>query len=200
MFLTGKVVTNDQVELRYDVFNPDATRDIVLVHGWSGSRQYFVRNARELATAGFRVISYDLRGHGESQKTSWGFSVHRLAKDLDDVLRYLEVRSACCIGTSMGAAVIWAFFELFGPGRIASVVTVDQAPLQNIAPDWKIGRYERVDLERLERLTLPDLTHPHTRYFFSAARGATIPTPWPSSSRQLCSISRALRKKMPSFA
>jgi len=34
------------------------------------------------------------------------------------------------VGTSMGAAVIWSYLELFGDARIAKAVFVDQAPLQ----------------------------------------------------------------------
>ena len=34
------------------------------------------------------------------------------------------------MGTSMGAAVIWSYLELFGDARIAKAVFVDQAPLQ----------------------------------------------------------------------
>ena len=41
------------------------------------------------------------------------------------------------VGTSMGAAVIWSYLELFGDARIAKAVFVDQAPLQVRA---RVGR------------------------------------------------------------
>ena len=48
------------------------------------------------------------------------------------------------VGTSMGAAVIWSYLELFGDARIAKAVFVDQAPLQARAfrgyRHWKLLR------------------------------------------------------------
>jgi non-heme chloroperoxidase len=55
----------------------------------------------------------------------------------------------------MGASVIWSYFELFGAndGRIGRCVFVDQAPLQNIAEDWRLGSTGCYDLASLTRLT-----------------------------------------------
>jgi len=165
--LTGQIVVSDGATLVYDILNPQGRTTVVLIHGWSGSRRYFKLNARDIAAAGHRVIAYDQRFHGDSSRPGHGHSVARLAADLQTLLEKLEVRNACCVGTSMGAAVIWAYQELFGTGdRIASIVTVDQgmygdidaagsrqfsraarlcllatstAPLQNIVPGWRLG-------------------------------------------------------------
>ena len=125
--LTGQIVVSDGATLVYDILNPQGRTTVVLIHGWSGSRRYFRLNARDIAAAGHRVIAYDQRFHGDSSRPGHGHSVARLAADLQTLLEKLEVRNACCVGTSMGAAVIWAYQELFGTGdRIASIVTVDQ--------------------------------------------------------------------------
>lgn len=53
----------------------------------------------------------------------------------------------------MGAAVLWAFQELYGKSnRVGAIVTVDQAPLQNIAPDWRLGSTGCYDIASLTRL------------------------------------------------
>lgn len=126
--------------------------------GWSGSRRYFDLNAPALAAAGCRVLAPDLRHHGGSSKTRHGRHVSRLAADLDELLRALNVEGATVVGTSMGCAVIWSYFELFGlsGGRdraaVAKAVFVDQAPLQNRAPGWDLGSKGCHDEASLGRL------------------------------------------------
>lgn len=59
-----------------------------------------------------------------------GHHVARLAADLRDLLCALELEDVTLVGASMGAAVIWSYFELFGSARVSKAVFVDQAPLQ----------------------------------------------------------------------
>ncbi len=160
--LTGKVQTSDGIQLVYDMYNPQGRSTVVLVHGWSGSRRYWSLNVREIAAAGHRVVVYDQRFHGDSDRPKHGHSVARLAADLKTLLEKLEIRHACCVGASMGAAVLWSYQELFGTAaddRIGSIVTVDQAPLQNIVPGWRLGStgcYDRYSLALLQSAVRAD--------------------------------------------
>ena len=55
----------------------------------------------------------------------------------------------------MGCAIIWSYIELFGNARLKAGVYVDQAPLQNRAPDWNLGSkgcYDVASLTRLQEL------------------------------------------------
>jgi len=98
-------------------------------------------------------VTFDLRHHGDSDKPSWGFHIARLASDLRDLLVGLELEQVVIVGASMGASIIWSYFELFGEdGRISKAVFVDQAPLQNIAIDWKSGSTGCYDIASLTRL------------------------------------------------
>jgi non-heme chloroperoxidase len=90
---SGTIRTSDGIELSYDVFHAGAERTVVLIHGWSGSRLYWKLNAEPIST-GCRVIAYDQRHHGASDKPSFGFHVARLAADLRDLLEQLDVRDA----------------------------------------------------------------------------------------------------------
>jgi pimeloyl-ACP methyl ester carboxylesterase len=113
---------------------------VVLVHGWSGSRRSFDLNVGGLAAGGVRVVAYDQRFHGESDKPSFGLHVARLAADLHQVLETLDLQGVTAVGTSMGCAVLWGYQELYGlQPRVARCVFVDQAPLQNRAPGWTLG-------------------------------------------------------------
>ncbi|KAF0734375.1 hypothetical protein AaE_009152 [Aphanomyces astaci] len=101
---------------------------LLLLHGWSGSRRYFSRNV-PLMQPHLRVICLDLRFHGESQGTAYGMHIARLAVDVHEFITVGLKLSApvTLLGTSMGCAVIWSLFELFGTSLARQAIFVDQA-------------------------------------------------------------------------
>ncbi|KDN61054.1 hypothetical protein CSUB01_01819 [Colletotrichum sublineola] len=112
-----------------------ATQCVLLMHGFSGSSDYFHRNFDALVAAGLWVVAPDMRGHGRSDRTRGGYHVARLAADLRDLVAHLR-RAApgvkiVPVGCSIGAAVLWTYVELFGCADFAGFVFVDQAPLQD---------------------------------------------------------------------
>lgn len=146
------ITTTDGVRLSYGRHGRLGGPVVVLVHGWSGSQHYFDLNTRPLANQGCTVYTYDQRFHGESDKPTWGYHVARLAADLHELLTQLDLTEVTLVGTSMGCAIIWSLIELFGEARLKQAVFVDQAPLQNITPDWKWGSTGCYDLVTLTRL------------------------------------------------
>jgi pimeloyl-ACP methyl ester carboxylesterase len=62
---------------------------VLVLHGWSDTRASMVPEAKMLASAGFGVLLFDWRGHGESggTHTTWGFEEQR---DLDAALTWVE--------------------------------------------------------------------------------------------------------------
>lgn len=128
---------------------------LVLIHGWSGSSKYFQRNVDELAKS-CRVVTLDLRFHGESDKPAWGFHVARLAADVHALIQgtWLADARPALLGTSLGCAVIWSYVELFGEDRCSKFIFVDQAPSQWVFPDWKLGSkgiYDAASLENIQK-------------------------------------------------
>ena len=129
-------VTNDGVRLCYE--EKGEGRPLVMIHGWCFSGRFFVRNVDALAEHA-RVITLDLRGHGDSDKPDHGYRVARLAKDLFDLLEALDLDDVTVLGWSLGCPVIWSYLELFGDHRLARAVFVQQSPRQYYAPDWKLA-------------------------------------------------------------
>lgn len=76
--------------------------DVVLLHGYTNSRQVWGAVAQRLVDKGHRVIAYDHRGHGESDEGPGDFSLPRLASDLGAVLDHVDARHAVLAGHSMG--------------------------------------------------------------------------------------------------
>jgi pimeloyl-ACP methyl ester carboxylesterase len=77
-------------------------RPIVLVHGWKMSRRVFDHAILRLA-AHHRVVAFDLRGMGESDKPDSRYDFDELAGDLGFVIEKLGLEDATLVGWSMGA-------------------------------------------------------------------------------------------------
>ncbi|KAA8613792.1 MhpC hydrolase or acyltransferase alpha beta hydrolase superfamily [Pyrenophora tritici-repentis] len=129
--------TNDGINLYYETHGSRDAPPLILLHGWTGSGAVFQRNIISLPRDHF-VIVPDLRGHGNSDKPKAGYHVSRLAMDLANLISHFNFKdgSIKAIGTSLGAAIIWSFSELFTTQAFSHVVFVDQAPLQNYLEDW----------------------------------------------------------------
>ncbi len=135
----GEVTTNDVVRLRY--VEAGAGRPLVLVHGWSQAAALFRQQLAGLAD-GYRVIAYDQRGHGESDKPAFGYRIARLAKDLNEFLTALDLHGVAALGHSMGCSVLWCYWDLFGAERLAKLILVDQPPFLTDNPAWSPAERE----------------------------------------------------------
>jgi pimeloyl-ACP methyl ester carboxylesterase len=101
---------------------------VVLLHGLTATRRYVVMGSKQLPKAGFRAISYDARGHGESDPAPapGAYEYADLAGDLGALLDSLDMDRAVVAGASMGAHTALAF-ALAHPDRVAAVVAITPA-------------------------------------------------------------------------
>lgn len=82
-------------------------RVVVLMHGIMFTRRMHAPLARRLARAGFRVVTLDLLGHGDSDRPtqSWRYSMPAFGEQAVALLDHLEIEDAVVGGTSLGANV-----------------------------------------------------------------------------------------------
>ncbi|MEU9821284.1 alpha/beta fold hydrolase [Pseudonocardia alni] len=107
---------------------------LVMLHGWGQTQAMFAHQLTGLG-ARRRVVTYDQRGHGVSDKPHHGYRIARLAQDLVELLDHLGLDRADLLGWSMGASVLWSHIDTHGTGRIARLVLVDQ-PAAVAAVPW----------------------------------------------------------------
>jgi pimeloyl-ACP methyl ester carboxylesterase len=98
---------------------------VVLLHGLSATRRNVVQGSRALVKRGYRLISYDARGHGESQPGPT-YEYSDLVGDLEAVLDELDLERPALVGSSMGAATAMAF-TLEHPDRVPALVQITPA-------------------------------------------------------------------------
>ena len=70
------------------------------------NRSYFAPRVEYFASAGYRTLSVDLRGHGESDKPEGPYSIRTFADDVAHVIRKLGVRRLIAVGHSMGGITV----------------------------------------------------------------------------------------------
>lgn len=117
------------VRLRYSDLGEGAGT-IVLVHGWKGSHRLWDPAAHRLAKS-FRVISFDNRGMGESDKPPGRYDFSVLADDLGFVLAELEARDVTLVAWSMGCTISLEYMARGGE-RVARLALMN-GPLRLIA-------------------------------------------------------------------
>lgn len=104
------VTANDGARLRVHAYGPADGNVMVLVHGWTCCLEYWNPQINAFA-GGYRVIAYDVRGHGESDAGSAALTTDQLADDLESVLDAVlrPGQRAVLVGHSLGGMTMQAW-------------------------------------------------------------------------------------------
>ncbi len=101
---------------------------MVLIHGWPLSGRSWEAQVPPLVEAGYRVITYDRRGFGESSQPWEGYDYDTFAADLAGLLTHLDVTGAALVGFSMGGGEVVRYLGTYGTERIAKAVLASAVP------------------------------------------------------------------------
>ena len=103
-------------------------RPVVLIHGWPLSAEACELQVSVLRAAGYRVVAYDRRGFGRSDKPESGYSYDSLADDLQRVMDQCGLQDATLVGYSMGGGEVARYIARCGESRLHSVVFAAAVP------------------------------------------------------------------------
>jgi pimeloyl-ACP methyl ester carboxylesterase len=103
-------------------------RPVVLIHGWPLSGESWSEQVPVFEAAGYRVITYDRRGFGRSDKPLTGYGYDTLTNDLHAILVALDLKNVTLVGFSMGGGEVARYFGKFGSERVRSVVFASAVP------------------------------------------------------------------------
>ncbi len=96
---------------------------IVLLHAFPLNRAMWEPQVRALSGR-FRVITVDLRGHGESDAQLWNFPLSQYADDVHALLEHLRIPQAVLVGLSMGGYVLFALYRRY-PQQARALILAD---------------------------------------------------------------------------
>ncbi|CUX55220.1 alpha/beta fold hydrolase [Agrobacterium deltaense] len=99
-------------------------RPVILIHGWPLTGDMFEYQTVALLEAGFRVITYDRRGFGQSGHPASGYNYDTFADDLAAVIDGLELQSVSLVGFSMGGGEIARYLTRYGASKVSKAVLV----------------------------------------------------------------------------
>ena len=114
------------IEIHYE--DHGAGQPVVLIHGYPLSGRAWDKQVPVLLAAGFRVITYDRRGFGQSSQPVVGYDYDTFAADLDSLLDHLDLQDAVLAGHSMGTGEVTRYLSAYGPDRVAKGVLVSPIP------------------------------------------------------------------------
>src|ERR1700744_6523975 len=103
---------------------------IVCVHGMliDSLASYYFTMAKPLRDAGMRVLMYDQRAHGNSDRPETGYTVEILVDDLTALLDAVEINGPVyLIGNSFAGTIAYGFAERH-PERVAGILAIESEP------------------------------------------------------------------------
>jgi len=118
---------------------------IALLHGVTATRRYLVHGSKALPRRGYRLLSYDARGHGESGPAppGEGYDYPALTADLARVIDEHCDQAPVLAGHSMGCHTA-AAFALKAPERLAAAVLIGPVSLGLPAPEEVLAHWDRL--------------------------------------------------------
>ncbi|HXV46999.1 MAG TPA: alpha/beta hydrolase [Nitrososphaera sp.] len=103
-------------------------KPVVLIHGWPLSGRSWEKQVPALLDAGYRVITYDRRGFGDSSKPTSGYNYDIFAEDLHKLITKLDLRDAALVGFSMGGGEVARYLGQYGSERVKKAAFLAAIP------------------------------------------------------------------------
>ncbi|TKB92610.1 MAG: alpha/beta fold hydrolase [Nitrospira sp.] len=112
---------------------------IVFLHAFPLNRTMWEPQEQALSLQ-FRIITIDLRGHGESDAPLWRYTLEQSADDVNAILDHLAIQQALFVGLSMGGYVLFVFYRKYA-ARVKGLVLADTRAQPDTA-EGKVGRFQ----------------------------------------------------------
>ncbi|MFF1359761.1 alpha/beta fold hydrolase [Streptomyces sp. NPDC058297] len=121
-------ITSNGATIHFDDLGPADGTPVVLIHGHPFNRSMWRPQAAALTAAGYRLITPDLRGYGDSDTVAGTTSFPAFADDIAALLDHLELERAVVGGVSMGGQIAMEF-QRSHPRRVRALVLADTSPV-----------------------------------------------------------------------
>lgn len=152
--------------------NGGSGRPVILIHGWPLSGEAWKPQIAALSEAGYRVIAYDRRGFGRSDKPADGYDYDTFAADLAGLIDSRNLSDVTLVGFSMGGGEVARYVANYGEDKLHSVVFAAAVPPYLMQgpdnPDGPLTKEKAKEMEdglKADRATFFD---GFTKDFFSA--------------------------------
>jgi non-heme chloroperoxidase len=124
------VTVDDENSGKVDLYYEDhgKGKPVILIHGWPLSGAAWEKQVSVLLDAGYRVITYDRRGFGDSGRPAFGYDYNTFAEDLNKLITKLDLRDVSLVGFSMGGGEVARYLGAHGSKRVSNAVFIASVP------------------------------------------------------------------------
>ena len=134
----ARVTAVDGLTLAVEVRRPSGHPTLLFAHGFGQTGGAWRGTAEALAAEGFRCVTFDARGHGESGHAPGGeYHMEQFIGDLRQ-LAHAELHKPILVGASMGGLLGLVMAGEIDPTAFRALVLVD------ITPRWETRGVERI--------------------------------------------------------
>src|ERR1700736_2632306 len=116
----------DDIDIYYE--DHGTGQPVVLIHGYPLNGHSWEKQEHVLLQAGYRVITYDRRGFGQSSQPTVGYDYDTFADDLAAVLEHLDLTRCVLVGFSMGTGEVTRYLSTYGSSRVGKAVLMGAIP------------------------------------------------------------------------
>jgi non-heme chloroperoxidase len=125
-YVTVGKENSGNIDLYYE--DHGAGKPVVLIHGYPLSGRAWEKQLPVLLDAGYRVITYDRRGFGQSSQPTTGYNYDTFAEDLHKLVIQLELRDFALVGFSMGGGEVARYLGKYGSKAVSKAVFISSVP------------------------------------------------------------------------
>jgi non-heme chloroperoxidase len=113
-----------------DIYYEDhgSGQPVLLVHGYPLNGHSWEKQHRLLLEAGYRVITYDRRGFGNSSQPTIGYDYDTFTADLNTLIEHLDLNDMVLGGFSMGTGEVTHYLGTHGSARVSKAMLLGAIP------------------------------------------------------------------------
>jgi non-heme chloroperoxidase len=129
---------------------------VVLLSGWPLDGRSWEPQTHALLAAGYRVVTYDRRGFGQSSRPSTGYDFDTLAADLSKLLTELDLQGATLIGFSLGTGEVARYIGAYGTDRLKACVFIESLAPSFVKSDENPKGVDQAGVDAVRQAILDD--------------------------------------------
>lgn len=135
-------ITANNITVSYTDEGPENAPAIIFIHGFPFSKEMWIKQM-DVLNENFRVLAYDIRGHGKSYSGTDDFSIELFVRDLISLMNVLQIEKTSLCGLSMGGYIALNAVENH-PKRFDSLILCDTSCIAD-SPEAKGKRMKAIE-------------------------------------------------------
>ncbi|TGL40352.1 alpha/beta fold hydrolase [Leptospira perdikensis] len=165
-----EVITTNGINIRVGLWH-GTKQTIVCLHGLSGNLYSMKPLAERLNRFGYRVLSYDLRGRGKSDKPKSGYGFKNHIKDLRGIIAHYKIKNPIFFAHSFGCMIALRYAIAY-PELVKAMILMDGGGLLSLLKRIQVLKVLKQSFERL------DITYPSVSEYLKLIKNSPLVPHW----------------------